>query len=140
MNLDLNDLDLHHIDKAKRPVLPMKYQALLQAFLAVIAGLFAITLYDTCMEQPWFPFQPENGEWTKKWLFTTVGDFYVLSTCLSVIILCTEPCAVGVVWVLLINCLGSPFACIYLIVRLTQNRNLSLRDKREYQIISKNEG
>ena len=51
----------------------------------------------------------------------------------------------GILWcwddlVLLINCLGSPFACIYLIVRLTQNRNLSLRDKREYQIISKNEG
>ena len=56
------------------------------------------------------------------------------------IILCTESYGVGVIWVLLINCLGSPFACIYLIVRLTQNRNLSLRDKREYQIISKNEG
>ena len=137
MNLDLEDINLYESSTTNRK---MKYQVLVQAFLLSIGVLFAITLYDTCMEQPLFPFQPSNGEWTKRWLFTTVGDFYVLSACLSTIVLCSEPLHIGLIWVVLINCLGSPFACLYLINRLRQNHNLSLRDLREYNIISKHEG
>ena len=137
MNLDITDIANYRSSSTTRK---MKYQLLVQGFLAVIGILFAVTLYDTCMQQPLFPFQPNSNEWTKIWLFTTVGDFYVLSACLSTIILCSGPLLKGVLWVILINCLGSPFACLYLILKLNQTNNLSLRDLREYNIISKNEG
>ena len=83
MNLDITDIANYRSSSTTRK---MKYQLLVQGFLAVIGILFAITLYDTCMQQPLFPFQPNSNEWTKIWLFTTVGDFYVLSACLSTII------------------------------------------------------
>ena len=117
MNLDITDIANYRSSSTTRK---MKYQLLVQGFLAVIGILFAVTLYDTCMQQPLFPFQPNSNEWTKIWLFTTVGDFYVLSACLSTIILCSEPLLKGVLWVILINCLGSPFACLYLILKLNQ--------------------
>ena len=65
--------------------------------------------------------------------------FYVLSACFSVIILCTECYGVGVFGFYLLTTWA--LLCVYIFdCEVDTKHNLSLRDKREYQIISKNEG
>ena len=53
------------------------------------------------------------------WLLTTVGDFYVLGFAVSTIIWQSEESKLwAVMWILLINLLGSPFCMLYLLLRV----------------------
>jgi hypothetical protein len=91
--------------------------ALLGAFFFV--GLtFATALVHTLYQEPLLPFQSGSLRWCQFWLGTTVGDYYVLSFGVSTIIWHTEDRAsLAVLWILLINLLGSPFWMAYLFYR-----------------------
>ena len=57
----------------------------------------------------------------------TVLDYYGSTISLSVIVLWSETnTAVGIGWVLLMNILGSPFACAYIVYRLIMHQTLML--------------
>ena len=105
----------------------------IQAFYLIIGFIFACRLWKTCSEYPLFPFQSDSVDWSFTWLMTTVYDFYTLSACFSGIVLATEPnMYVGLIWVFAINLLGSPFACLYMIVKLHQNKRLAIENSNGY--------
>jgi hypothetical protein len=57
----------------------------------------------------------------------TVLDYYGSTISLSVIVLWSETnTTVGIGWVLLMNILGSPFACAYIVYRLIMHQTLIL--------------
>ena len=100
---------------------------ILSVFYGSIGLTFAVKLYYTCLQFPLFPFQSDSAEWSFAWLMTTVYDFYTLSACLCLVILSSEEKLwVGVCWVLLINFLGSPFACLWVIINLQKRKRLAL--------------
>jgi hypothetical protein len=87
--------------------------------IALLGISFAFMLLRTLRFFPLFPFQAESLEWTRAWLWTTCGDFWTLAACFSFVILENEPNRVEAwAWVLLVNLLGSPFACLYLVKRI----------------------
>ena len=66
-------------------------------------------------------------EWCRSWLYMTVLDYYGSTIALSVIVLWSETnTAIGIGWVLLMNILGSPFACAYIVYRLYLHQTLTL--------------
>eukprot|EP00457_Paulinella_chromatophora_P022801 gb/GEZN01025874.1/.p1 GENE.gb/GEZN01025874.1/~~gb/GEZN01025874.1/.p1 ORF type:complete len:134 (-),score=4.05 gb/GEZN01025874.1/:106-507(-) len=91
---------------------------LVVAFFVAYGLGFAAYLGMTLSAYPMFPFQPHDAKWSFAWLMTTVGDYYGVSFALSAIILSTEPLVTGVIWVLIINLLGCPFACVYVAYRI----------------------
>jgi hypothetical protein len=56
----------------------------------------------------------------------TVVDFYGSSIALSAVVAWSESTAVAVIWILLMNLLGSPFACAYIIYRVYKHKTLAL--------------
>ena len=91
--------------------------ALLGAFF-LVGMAFTTALVDTLYQEPLFPFQYGSLRWCQLWLSTTVGDYYVLSFGVSTIVWHTEERkSLAVLWILLINVLGSPFWMAYLFFR-----------------------
>ena len=102
-------------------------RVILQTVFAALGLAFTWRLYNTCQIYPLFPFQPKSAEWSYEWLMTTCGDFWTLSACLSLIVFSTEEhWLTGIIWVCLINLLGSPFACLWVITKLSAGKSMSL--------------
>jgi hypothetical protein len=98
-----------------------------QVAFSILGFIFALRLYSTCVEYPLFPFQPESASWSFKWLMTTVYDFYTLSACLCLVIVSSEPNVwIAIGWVVAINLLGSPFACLWVILSLRTRNKIAL--------------
>lgn len=90
-------------------------------------GIFVfVYLCQTLRAQPLFPFQNENLEWCRTWLYMTVVDFYGSTWALSAIIAWSESPISAVLWILAISLLGSPFACAYVIYRGYKHGTLTL--------------
>jgi hypothetical protein len=105
----------------------MRLEDLTVAFLLALGGSFGVVLTLTCLTYPLFPFQPENLDWTRAWLWTTCGDYWTLAACFSTVILYTErDLTVGLLWVAAINLLGSPCAALYLALRLRREGTISM--------------
>ena len=62
----------------------------------------------------------------RTWLYMTVVDFYGSTLAMSAVVARSESAAVAGVWILLMNLLGSPFACAYLVYRLYKHKTLAL--------------
>ena len=91
--------------------------ALVTAILYVLLGLaVGISLTVTCLNYPLFPFQLDNGQWTKNWLLMTVIDYYGSTLCLSVIVAYSEKANQAILWILAMNLLGTLFYCICFII------------------------
>jgi hypothetical protein len=59
----------------------------------------------------------------------TVLDFYGSTLALSAVVAWSESTAVSVVWILLMNLLGSPFACAYVVYRVYKHKTLALASR-----------
>lgn len=73
--------------------------------------------------------QVDNLDWTREWLYMTILDYYGCAVCLSVIAVLTEDVPYGILWALGFCFLGSPVACLYMVMRLAVMKGISLRDR-----------
>lgn len=94
-------------------------------YSTLAVSFFGLTAY-ACYHQPLFPFQLDSLEWCRFWLGTTVADYYLVVASLSSIILATENWTLGILWVLGICLLGSPFACFYIVYRIVKGSTLKI--------------
>lgn len=62
----------------------------------------------------------------RTWLYMTVADFYGSTIALSAVVAWSESTAAAIIWILLMNLLGSPFACAYVIYRVYKHKTLAL--------------
>ncbi len=68
----------------------------------------------------------------RTWLYMTVVDFYGSTLALSAVVAWSECTAAAVVWILLMNLLGSPFACAYIIYRVYKHKTLALASELDH--------
>ena len=101
-------------------------RALQQAFYVVLGAAFATWLGHTLVVQPLFPFKLDDAAWASTWLLTTCGDYYTVCLCLSGVIVATDGWRVGGAWAALCCLLGSPFACVWVVLRLQHHGTLAL--------------
>ena len=94
-------------------------------YSTLAVAFFGLTAY-ACYYQPLFPVQLDSVEWCRLWLGTTVADYYLVVASLSSIILATENWTLGILWVLGICLLGSPFACFYIVYRIVKGSTLKI--------------
>ena len=94
-------------------------------YSTLAVAFFGLTAY-ACYYQPLFPFQLDSLEWCRLWLGTTVADYYLVVASLSSIILATENWTLGILWVLGICLLGSPFACFYIVYHIVKGSTLKI--------------
>ena len=100
---------------------------ILTAVYAVVGLGFACLLGLTLKNHPLFPVQSDSAEWSSAWLLTTVCDYYVLGLCISTIIWVSESSmGIALLWIFLINVLGSPWFCLYLILRIRAGKGIAL--------------
>ena len=57
-------------------------------------------------------------EWTRSWLWVTVGDYFGAASTLGIIAILTEPFPWGWVWLLAFFLVGGPSCCMYAVYRL----------------------
>ncbi len=91
----------------------------LKYILLIATIIFSIRLIWNLFRFPLFPFQPENLDWCKEWLITTVGDFYCQYLAFIVLIFTYQGFTKETVLLAILNAtLGSPIALLYLILFL----------------------
>eukprot|EP00929_Paragymnodinium_shiwhaense_P123922 TRINITY_DN98426_c0_g1_i1.p1 TRINITY_DN98426_c0_g1~~TRINITY_DN98426_c0_g1_i1.p1 ORF type:complete len:249 (+),score=30.72 TRINITY_DN98426_c0_g1_i1:62-808(+) len=96
------------------------------AFYAAIGGAFTIRLAWTLTNYPLTAWALNDAEWSTAWLITTILDYYVVAFCVSGFVIATEATMAAILWVALINLLGAPFACAYVVIRLNKCGTLAL--------------
>ena len=92
---------------------------LLTTFFSILGVVCFATLSLTLWRQPLFPLQTTNLEWLQSWLWMTVLDYY--GACLpfcAVIIANESSLQGGILWSTACLLLGSPFCCLWLVLRL----------------------
>ena len=89
-----------------------------------VGQLFLVT--STLLAHPLFPFQMGDIGWTSAWLLTTIGDYYTVTACLCGAIMYSDGFGVGVSWSLAVCLLGSPFACLWTVLRLWTHGNVAI--------------
>jgi len=102
-------------------------------FYSVYGAVFFISLNITGVYgvglMPLFPLQLERVGWAFTWLVQTIFDFYGAASCVSGVILYTEPrTAIGVMWTLLLCCGGCSFGCVWCALQLFRHGCLALVD------------
>ena len=101
----------------------------LEKLYFTLAGIsvvvFAITL---SAFYPFWKFDFNNAKWDYFWFAFTVTDYYVLSSCLTIIMFKSEKLCDAMAWTLGMWVIGSPAACAWIVFRLN-NRSLHLCDK-----------
>jgi hypothetical protein len=99
-----------------------------------IGVLFAGWTAYSCTQQPLFPFQLDNLAWTRWWLLTTCADFWILGFGFSTVVWFSEESTLGaIVWILLVNLLGSSMCMLYLWVRVFRFGVAGLRLSRAHE-------
>ena len=108
---------------------PQSNTARVVAALYTLLGLsFFALLTATILAQPLFPFRMDDVGWTSSWLLTTIADYYTAALCLCGVIVATDGRIYGILWTLAICVLGSPFACLWLVLRLWSFHTLQCAD------------
>mmetsp|Transcript_83040 Transcript_83040/g.173851 ORF Transcript_83040/g.173851 Transcript_83040/m.173851 type:complete len:252 (+) Transcript_83040:124-879(+) len=97
------------------------------AIYACLGLLYTTALATTLWKFPLLPFQPSDLPWAKAWLWTTLGDFYVLTSCLCGLCLASEGFVVGSLLSLTFLFLGSPCVCCWMVWRLLHHGSLTLQ-------------
>jgi len=108
-----------------------KYAAVL--FYAVLALIYAVLFIRTWANYPFIPLQTESAGWASQWLLTWVVNYYLAAFCVCGIVIASESWVVGIAVSLVILVLGAPFACAYLVYRVTRTRTLALEPPPIYQ-------
>jgi hypothetical protein len=114
-SLDSKDLKMVKLSRALTVV---------YAFLGLSVFVYlAVTLHAF----PLFDWNFTNIHWTQAWLVMTVVDYYGSTLCLCGIVMYTEPNILyGLVWSLLMCLLGSPFACLWICLKLMTHHTLKI--------------
>ena len=74
-------------------------------------------------------------EWTRSWLWATVGDYYGAASTLGIIAVLSEPFPWGWLWLCGFFLLGSPVCCGYAVYRLW-NKTLVLSADESYSSLN----
>lgn len=89
------------------------------AFFAVLGLACFVTLSMTLWRQPLFAFETTSIEWLQAWLWMTVLDYYGACLPLCAVIVSNETSiTTGVAWSLACLLGGSPFCCLWVVLRL----------------------
>jgi len=108
-----------------------KYASL--AFFGFLALAYAVLFLWTWAQYPFLPPQADNASWAALWLLTWVVNYYTAAFCLCAVIVASESCGAAALWSFLILAFGAPFACAYIVYRVTRTRTLSLEPPPSYQ-------
>jgi hypothetical protein len=96
------------------------------AFYTALGLACALTLFTTLSQQPLFPLQMSNLEWTAAWLKMTVVDYYGAALPLCGIAISSDAGWSGWLWSIGFCLGGSPFCCAYVVLRLVTYREEGL--------------
>lgn len=98
-------------------------RALSIGFFSVLGVVCFLTLSVTLWHQPLFAFKTEDVAWLQAWLYMTVLDYYGACIPFCAVILANEASMTsGVLWSLACIFLGSPFCCLWMVLRLMSDR------------------
>ena len=105
-------------------------QAIAAGAYAVLGLAFLALLTRTLYVQPLFPLLTGDPVWASTWLLTTVADYYVSTLCFCGVVMHTEPSRIrGLLWCTAFCLLGSPWCCLWVVLRLCKHGTLELIDK-----------
>jgi hypothetical protein len=88
-------------------------------FFAALGIVVFLALGFTLFAHPLFAFDTGNIEWVRAWLWMTVLDYYGACIPFCAIIIANETSLqTGFLWSAACLLLGSPFCCLWLVLRL----------------------
>lgn len=100
--------------------------AISTSFFPLLGLMFAGTFLFNWLDYPLLPLQLQDVEWLQCWLLNSVLNFYTCALCFIAVVLASESCPKGVVWMFLILTIGAPCACAYLVPWVCKHGSLSL--------------
>lgn len=92
-------------------------------FFACLGVVCFITLSMTLWSQPLTAWDVRSIDWLQSWLWMTVLDYYGACLPLCAVIVQNEPALLhGCLWSLACCLGGSPFCCLWVVLRLLSDR------------------
>ena len=103
-----------------------RYRAPLSLFRCSLASLLCLTAPPLFFVSGGMCENDYGCDVRRTWLYMTVVDFYGSTLAMSAVVAWSESAGVAVAWILLMNLLGSPFACAYVVYRVYKHKTLAL--------------